>query len=157
MHPPHGDLKKVHIATQSRDPSPDLTDTQVPDTLEQSKVERLKLHFAFQSRPAGTEVLPGNESVLDLFANQEGDFSPIPSGTDNPSESYGSRVWDDDKEDQEVERYLLTRPTRDPKDSLAGQIASNKATRIDRKEKHRDSSASGIPAQVRKLSKLTWR
>ena len=53
----------------------------------------------------------GDESILDLYADLNGDFSPLPTGSDDPSVSFGSRNWEDD--DQEVEHYSRTKPTRD--------------------------------------------
>ena len=79
-----------------------------------------------------------------MFADQDNSFSPVPSDrSDDFTELFSSRVWEDEDKDQKVECYMYTKSTRDPKGSLAGIIASDKAECIDRKEKHkRDSSAA---------------
>ena len=97
-----GNLKEVPLTAQARDSSPGSADTQVSDTPERERDGCLKLQFtACQSRPAGAEDSTGDESVLDLFANQDSDFLPISSDrSDDFLESFSSRVWEDDNEDQ---------------------------------------------------------
>ena len=85
------------------------TDDQVraPDTLGSTTGQRLKLKFVpDQSRPAGAEYSTEEESVLGLFVDNEGDFLPVPSGSDDPMESFNSKVWEDDDEDQQEEHFL---------------------------------------------------
>ena len=71
--------------------------------------------------------------VLDLFVDNEGYFSPISPGSKDPMES-DSKVWEDEEDYQQEERFLQTKLTRDPTGSLASKIASGKAQRIEHKE-----------------------
>ena len=73
--------------------------TRAPETLGSTASKRLKLKFApdhSMPAPAGVEYLTEEEEVLDLFADNEGDFSPI------PTESFESKVWEDEEDDQQV-------------------------------------------------------
>ena len=95
-----------------------------------------------QSKPTGAECFKEDESVLDLLTTGDRDFSPIPSGSDDPTESVNSRMLEDDDEDQPEGQFLRTKSTRDPAGSLASQITSDKACRVEHKERDKLASSS---------------
>ena len=80
--------------------------------------------------------------MLDFFTMKERDFSPILSGSDGLTESFNSRLWDGDDEDQPEERFLRTKTTRVPTETLVSQIVSDRAHRIELKD--RDKQASSL-------------
>ena len=48
--------------------------------------------------------------------------------------SFDSKVWEDKEDDQQEDRFLRTKLTRDPTGSIGSKIASDKAQRIEHKE-----------------------
>ena len=93
-------LKEVSSTTQESEPTSRPPSIPVPEEEEQVPT---KLRFALdQARPAGAEVSTGDESLLELFADDGlSSVSAIPSDhSDDEFSTFTTGAWDDDDEEQ---------------------------------------------------------